>query len=126
MRTRTAWRIVGVALLSLALGACRSGYSVDVRNLTDQPVTARLDVPHTDGAPLTKTTRYIGPGDRGSLFVQTDYGVHATLSVDFAGNTGYPATLDLTRGREVVNVRRAEPASPTQGRLQLEVLPPSN
>jgi hypothetical protein len=121
MKTTTIRRAAAIALFPLALAGCRSGYDVNVRNLTDQPVTANLNVPFGDGAPRTLSSRYIGPGDRQNLFVQTDYKVPVTLAVDFAGNVGYPATLDLTRGQTVVNVRRSEPGP--QGRLQLEAIP---
>ena len=121
MITTTLCRLSAALLVSLALAGCRSGYDVNVRNLTDQPVTAKLNVPFGDGAPRTTASRYIGPGDRQNLFVQTDYKVPVTLSVDFAGNVGYPATLDLSRGETVVNVRRSD-AGP-QGRLQLEAIP---
>src|SRR3954469_8165220 len=108
MTTTLVPRAAAVLLLPLVLAGCRSGYDVNVRNLTDQPVTARLNAPFGDGGPRTLGSRYVGPGDRQSLFVQTDYKVPVTLSVDFAGNVGYPATLDLSRGETVVNVRRAE------------------
>ena len=104
--------------LGLTLAGCRSAYDVTVRNLTDQPVTAKLDVPFGDGAPQHVTQRYLGPGQRGNLFVQTDYNVHVSLSVDSASNVGYPATLDLTRGQTVVNVLKSD----APGRLQLETV----
>jgi hypothetical protein len=114
-------RAAAVAFLPLALAGCRSGYEVSVRNLTDQPVTARLNVPFSDGAPKTVTNRYIGIGDRQSMFVQTDANVRVSLSVDFAGNVGHPATIDLSPGQTVVNVRRTDQGP--QGHLQLEELP---
>lgn len=109
---------VAMAGASALLAGCRSGYDLDVRNLTDQPITAKFNVPFPDGAPKTVTERYVGPGDHQHMFVQTDYFVRVSLVVDFAGNIGYPATLDLRRGTTIVNVRRADPG--TQGRLQLE------
>ena len=118
MTTTGFCRGAAVLAVPFLLAGCRSGYDVDVRNMTDQPVTARLTAPHTDGAPMTLDERYVGPGDRGHLFKQTDSGVHVSLSVDFAGNTGYPAILDLSRGQTIVNVRRADQGP--KGRLQLE------
>jgi hypothetical protein len=43
------------------------------------------------------------------------------LEVDFAGNVGYPATLDLARGKTVVNIRRADEGS--KGRIRIEEVP---
>lgn len=68
----------------------------------------------------------LGPGDRGGLFKQVDSGTRMRLRVDFAGNEGYPAVLDLSRGETVVNVRRVEgeaSGAPSAGRLRLEEIP---
>jgi hypothetical protein len=121
MSTTLFRRAAAVLTMPLLLAGCRSGYDVDVRNLTDQPITAKLTAPHTDGAPMTLAERYVGPGDRGHLFKQTDSGARVSLAVDFAGNVGYPAMLDLGKGQTIVNVRRAETGP--QGRLQLEEIP---
>ena len=108
------------ALPAIVVG-CRAGYDVDVRNLTDQPVHASLVTPHEDGAPRLLREVRLGPGDRGSMFVQTDAGQPVALSVDFAGNIGYPATLDLSKGQTVVNVTRVDEGS--KGRLRLQEIP---
>lgn len=113
--------IAGLFALPAILVGCRSGYDVDVRNLTDQPIHARLVTPHQDGANVKLRETRLGPGDRGSLFVQRDARERVALEVDFAGNIGYPATLDLVRGKTVVNVRRADTGA--QGRLILEEVP---
>jgi hypothetical protein len=114
-------RLALLAALPMALVGCRAGYDVDIRNLTDQPITAKLSVPHTDGAPQTLQERFIGVGNREHLFVQRDAGERVSLVVDFRGNVGYPATLDLSRGATVVNVRRSDEGA--TGRLTLEALP---
>lgn len=117
--TRSAgWLVAGLGLLML--GGCRAGYEVDLRNLTDQPVVARIETPHPDGAPQVRATRFVGPGERSTLFYQADAGTRVSLVVDFAGNVSYPATLALSRGRTAVNVRRADTGA--RGRLQLEEL----
>jgi hypothetical protein len=112
--------ICAVAALSALVG-CRAGYDVDIRNLTDQPVVAKLTTAHTDGAPQVLRHRYVGVGDRANLFIQRDTSQPVALTVDFEGNAGYPATVDLSRGATIVNVRRAD-EGPT-GRIQLEVVP---
>jgi hypothetical protein len=117
----TTTRLPLTALLPLLLLGCRSGYDVDVRNQTDQPITARLQVPHTDGAPKTLQEKYIGIGDRDRLFIQRDRREPVSLVVDFKGNLGYPATLDLSRGATIVNVRRNDEGA--KGRLMLEAIP---
>jgi hypothetical protein len=117
--TKAALLLAAPALLALA--GCRSGYDVDVRNLTDQPISARLNVPFGDGAPRTLVERYVGPGERQNMFIQTDWGVHVSLAADFQGNVGYPAVMDLSRGQTIVNVRRADDG--TRGKLRLEEVP---
>ena len=103
------------------LAACRSGYDVDVRNMTDQPVVASLAVAHEDGSARLLAMQRLGPGDRGALGQQTDANQRVWLEVDFAGNTGHPARMDLIRGRTIVNVRRADAGS--KGKLALEEVP---
>lgn len=110
-----------LAIAALSLAGCRSGYEVDVRNLTDHPVNLRLSTPHTDGAPQTLAAKRLGPGDRGTMFTQAPSNAPVTLAADFQGNVGYPATIDLAPGLTVVNVRRPDEGS--QGRLMLEELP---
>lgn len=121
MNTKALQRCLAILILPFIMIGCRSGYDVEVRNLTDQPVTARLYRMHADGAPRTIVSRRAGPGDRASLFSQHDSMVRVMLEVDFAGNVGYPATLDLVRGRTIVNVRRVEEG--THGRIRLEEIP---
>jgi hypothetical protein len=121
MSTKTSLRCLAILALPLALLGCRAGYDVDVRNLTDQPITAKLTVPHTDGAPQTLREKFVGVGDRASLFIQQDASKPVALVVDFQGNVGYPATLDLERGSTIVNVRRSDEGG--RGRLQLESVP---
>jgi hypothetical protein len=121
MKTSKLVRFGALMAVPLVLVGCRAGYDVDVRNLTDQPITAKLTAGHTDGAPLVLREKYIGIGDRTSLFVQRDANVPVALVVDFQGNIGHPATVDLSKGSTVVNVRRADEGS--RGRLQLEVIP---
>lgn len=105
----------------LALVGCRAGYEVTVHNLTDQPVDLRLNIPHTDGAPQPLTTGRVGPADRTTLHAQTDANQHVWLEADFHGNVGYPATLDLSRGLTVVNIRRIDEGS--KGRIRIEEVP---
>src|SRR5688572_16410306 len=121
MSTTSLARIAALAAVSMVLFGCRAGYDVDVRNLTDQPITAKLTIPHTDGAPAVLREKYVGVGDRASLFVQQDTSKPVALVVDFQGNIGYPATVDLERGSTIVNVRRSDEGS--RGRLQLETVP---
>jgi hypothetical protein len=113
---------LGIALVAgaaaMALAGCRSGYDVDLRNLTDQPVVAKIATTHPDGAGRTLAQGRLGPGDRGSLFHQAEFGRRVWLEVDFEGNIGYPGTLDLMVGKTVVNVRRADEGS--KGTIRLE------
>jgi hypothetical protein len=121
MRPTILVRSVILGSLLAVLVGCRAGYEVDVRNLTDQPITARLTVPHTDGAPQTLQEHYVGIGDRKTMFTQQDASKPVALSVDFQGNVGYPAVLDLSRGQTIVNVRRSDEGG--RGRIQIEAVP---
>lgn len=116
-------RLAGLGIVSLlaVLSGCRAGYDVEVRNLADQPITARLVTGHVDGAGFTLRESFIGPGDNASLFVQRDENETVSLSVDFAGNVGQPATLGLAKGKTTVIVRRADEGS--RGRIRLEIQP---
>ncbi len=114
-------RRAALAALPLVLVACRSGYDVSVRNLTDQPVAMALTAPFGDGADKVLRAGRLGPGDRGSMFVQQDSKVPVRLKVEFAGNEGYPAVMDLARGETVVNVKRVEgDPAPAKGRIRIE------
>jgi hypothetical protein len=115
-------RAAALLVLPLVLVGCRAGYEVQVRNMTDQPVTARLYTPGSvTGTPYTLRTGRAGPGDRTALAANVDYNERVVLEVDFLGNIGYPATLDLDRGLTIVNVRRSD--SGAQGRIVLEEIP---
>jgi hypothetical protein len=114
--------IAAAFALPAVIVGCRAGYDVDVRNLTDQPVHARLVTPFGDGADQTLREIRLGPRNHGSMFVQTDFNQHIALSVDSAANTlGYPATLDLSRGKTIVNVSRVGEAA--KGPLRLQQVP---
>lgn len=121
MNTSHSLRLGVLLSMPLALVACRSGYDVSVRNLTDQPIGMALTAPFGDGADKVLRSGRLGPGDRGSMFVQQDANVPVRLRVDFAGNEGYRAVMDLARGETVVNIKRVEgDPAPTKGRLRIE------
>ncbi len=88
----------------LALPGCHSGYDVDVRNMTDQPVVASIITDGGSGAHLVTNAR-LGPGDRAGLYAQTDGRQPIWVEADFGHNTGFPAKLNLFPGRTVINVR---------------------
>jgi hypothetical protein len=113
-------RLLAAALLPLALAGCRAGYDVNVRNMTDEPVTARLQFRHTDGAPQVLTQKFVGIGDTEHLFIQRDSREPVSLEVDAQGDHS-PAVLDLTQGATSVTVRRNSEAG--KGRLMLEASP---
>lgn len=117
----TLARLAVVAAVPVVLAGCRSAYDVTVRNMTDQPVAVALTTPFGDGADRMLTSRRLGPGDRGNLFKQVDQGTLVRLKAEFAGNEGYPAVLDLTRGETVVNIKRVEgDPAPSKGRIRFE------
>lgn len=107
--------------MALFLVGCRSGFDIDVRNMADQPVVANLVTTHSNGGGQLLASARLGPGDRTGLFCETDTKQRVWLEVDFAGNVGYPARMDLVRGRTVINVRRADSGS--KGKLALEEVP---
>jgi hypothetical protein len=118
MNTRTIPRAIVLALVPLTLLGCRAAYDVEVRNLTDQPLVTRLQSMHRDGAPRSIASGRAGPGDRATMFKQVGGTERIVLEVDFAGNIAYPATLDLSRGKTIVNVRRGDEGA--RGRITLE------
>ncbi|MCC6659335.1 MAG: hypothetical protein IT437_00475 [Phycisphaerales bacterium] len=99
--------LLGTALLGLVclLPACRSGYDVSIRNMTDHPILARIQGAHPDGAGQTLANDRLGPGDRTSLFTQQDYLRRVWLEIEYDGSAGHPASMDLVRGRTVVNIQ---------------------
>lgn len=121
MKTMSFVRCAILAAAPLALVGCRAGYEVDVRNMTDQPLSLRLNTPHSDGAPKPRATGRVGPGDRTKLYLQTYARERVWLEADFEGNVAYPATVDLTPGLTVVNARRVDEGS--KGRIRLEEVP---
>jgi hypothetical protein len=105
--------------LALLLGGCAKSYSIDVRNLTDQPVTARV----TGHKPLQPTRvlkdARLAPGDRVRIGPgHADSQTLVRLEVDFEGNIGPPRSLDLAPGRTIVNVHRTEEGARGGIRLQ--------
>jgi hypothetical protein len=110
--------LAALTLVPFALAGCRSGYEVDIRNLADQPVVAQILTSHPDGASRLLAQDRLGPGDRRALFSQEDYFARVWLQVDFQGNQGHPATLDLARGKTVVNVKRTDEGS--RGTIRIE------
>lgn len=120
MNTRTLFRTAAIITMPLALIGCTRGYEVEVRNLTDQPVVARISSPQRDGLPHYHRTSRAGPGDRANMTTRVGTTERMMLEVDFAGNVGYPATLDLSTGKTIVNVRRSDEGA--RGRITLEEL----
>lgn len=116
----TPRHILTIAVCVLPLAACRSGYDVDVRNMADQPVVASLITTNDAGSAILKSSARLGPGDRTGLYAETDTKKLVWLEVDFAGNVGYPARLDLQNGRTVVNVHRADEGS--KGKLNIQTV----
>ena len=117
-------RLAGLGIFAAAiacLSGCRAGYNVEVRNLADQPVTARLVSGHFPDTAFTVQERFIGPGHNADLAIDRDENETITLSIDFAGNVGQPATLGLAKGKTSVIVRRSDQGS--RGHIKLEIQP---
>jgi hypothetical protein len=108
----TAVRRMPLALilppLSLALAplaGCTTGYQVDVRNTTPQPVVVSLFQAQGGGQQvLVAPPRWIGPGDRDGLATNAvPQKWIVFVQADTPGNPGFPARLDLQPGLTVVN-----------------------
>ena len=124
MRTVKNALFTAVALI-VVLGAigCSAGYTVDVRNRTDQPVVASIRQTELAGGSDILAQRRIGPGDRRRIGpVHPDIVRNVFLEVDFAGNVGRPGELNLNPGLTVVNVHRTEDGS--IGGIELEEVGP--
>jgi len=115
MRRATIALIAAIAFLT----GCARSYTVDLRNLTDQPVTATLAV-REPGVTQPRVVRaYVGPLDRRQFSrPKASSTSAATLLVDFQGNVGEPAELPIAPGLTVVNVHRVDDGS--TGRIRLE------
>lgn len=102
-----------------ALAGCNAFYTADVRNFADQPVMAELKQGgrRPDGSVIAR--RRVPPGDRGKIGpIRAPKNAVIFLEVDFAGNEGYPARLDLPSGTTVVNVERIDEGA--IGRIRLK------
>lgn len=123
MSTVSRCAVTGLSALLLAAAGCQNSYSVDLRNQTDQPITAELIWPQNQRVHPSLRTVRIGPGDRDSLgTVWAPRKKTVTLDVDFEGNIGHPAELPLAPGRTVVNVVRVDEGA--KGRIRLEEVAP--
>ena len=101
------------------MSGCASQYEVNVRNQTDQPITAEIRRGSMQGASKDLKVQRIGPGDRAWLGpAKAGWLKNVFLRVDFAGNVGMPANLRLRKGTTAVNVTRADQGA--QGTIELE------
>lgn len=110
-----------VAGLGLAASAgCARYMTVDVRNLTDQPVSVEI----MRGRGVIAARARVGPGDRESIgparvpFLQRAFAV-----LDFEGNVGYPIRHRLRRTLTVLNVVRPADEGARGGLVVDEVEP---
>jgi hypothetical protein len=112
-----------IAAALCALGGCKSGYGVDLRNETNAPVVATMTASNWAGTE-TLEQRQLGPGDRRSM------GPHAlgetktvVLTVDSKDNPVAPAQMQLNKGVTPVVVRRQ--GGQDKGPITLDLLPPN-
>jgi hypothetical protein len=93
----------------LAVGGCAvppSGYAVDARNRSAQPISLELLSRDAQGNLywLAQPVR-LGPGDRGGVGpASLEAGRSALLRTDTPGNPGRPVMTDLWPGATVVEV----------------------
>lgn len=85
------------------LAACQSGYSVDVRNQTPQPVFVEMLVRYPNGAVTNNQGARLGPGDRGALGpIYTGPDNAVSFRVDSMPNPQRPAWIDLRPGMTIL------------------------
>ena len=117
---------MSIALLAIGttmLAGCKASYEVNVRNRTDQPITAQIRSGSPTGTSKDLKSRRIAPGDRAWLGpAKTGPLKNVFIQVDFEGNTSVPATLRLGKGQTAVNVERSDEGS--QGTIRLEAMQP--
>ena len=97
---RTAIRAGLLAGVAAMLAACQVGYTVDLRNMTDQPVTVTI----TGTRPLEPTAllkeKWLGPGDRATIGpAAVEHDERIELTADTRSNESTPASVTLEPGR---------------------------
>lgn len=105
----------------LAAG-CETAYTVDLRNLGDQPVSARIFQRRVGEKNKLLDEDRVAPGDRrtlGPVYARTPVPIY--IEVDFPGNVGHVQDLELDPGTTVINVHRREEGA--RGEIELEVVP---
>lgn len=109
--SKTRILIAGVLGLCLLAG-CQRTYSLHMRNLTEQPITAKILV----GEGYLKAETFIGPGDRARVGdVTVPAGMRIWAEADSKANPGEPARRDLVPGKNVLNVEQRD----EEGRLRI-------
>ena len=118
------WLRVSLTCASVGLLAgCKASYEVNVRNQSDQPITAEMRVGSEKGRSEVLIRERVAPSDRATLGPERVGGLKRVfLSVDFQGNVDLAETTRLRRGMSAVNVRRADEGA--QGTIELEVSRP--
>lgn len=110
-------------LLALPLAAChQSGYAVDVRNRSPQPVFVEMLTRTGPESLALLASARLGPGDRTGLGpASVNQNQSVIVRADAQGNTGHPAVLDLRPGTTVVDVTQDGPN--TTGQIRLREVP---
>jgi hypothetical protein len=106
-RRHPAQAIAALAL-TLLLG-CQSGYTLAVKNDTDQPVT--VTVVETIGAQpsINRASKWLGPGDAATLGPGTsNTNARVELVADAKSNAFSPAIIQVPPGWTSYDIRRSE------------------
>jgi hypothetical protein len=103
----TVRRFLAAAALSLFAVGCsgQSGYNIDVRNDTNEPIALDLKTEKKNEQPKVVDTFHVGAGATSRHFTQIDSKSKVTLEAQVEGETARPAaTMPLTLGETHVDV----------------------
>lgn len=116
---RRAAALLTASAAAVSLVGCAKSWSVEVHNMTDQPLEASVLIYETGVANPHSISRQIPPADRWeSGRLSSSSLSRAEIEIDFQGNVGGSVIHPLHEGRTTLEVRR--PAGEgSRGRIEV-------
>ncbi len=116
---RRAGALLTASAAAVSLSGCAKSWSVEVHNMTDQPLQATVLIYETGVSNPHSISRQVPPADRWeSGRLSSSSLSRAEVEVDFQGNVGGSVIHPLKQGRTTLEVRR--PAGEgSRGRIEV-------